>query len=136
MLGLIRVRVACGAAWSRSSNEVPRHRGPCRAKDDDVVCEVVDGGKPWGSISLVDDNDDEFSLAEIERFIARVVTTVTDNLWPDELTDPWPLCPTHRDHPLQPGMVNGRASWRCLQDDATVVPVGELSPVSGSPPFL
>lgn len=29
--------------------------------------------------------DDEFSLSEVELFVARVVTNVTDDLWPDGL---------------------------------------------------
>lgn len=93
--------------------------------DDGVVCEVVDGEEHWGTITLAEDATDSFSHAEVEAFIASVVTNVTDNLWPDELTDPWPLCPAHEDHPLQPGLVGGQAVWRCLRGGA-VVAVGEL----------
>ena len=101
--------------------EVAVHRS-----EDGMVCEVIDGGQAWGAITLVEDEADAFSHAEVEAFIASVVTNVTDNLWPDELTDPWPLCPAHGDHPLQPALVGGQAVWRCLRG-GPVVPVGELS---------
>ena len=93
--------------------------------DVGTVCEVVDGGQLWGAIALAENASDLFSHAEVEAFIASVVTNVTDNLWPDELTDPWPLCPAHRDHPLQPGLVGGQAVWRCMRG-GTIVAVGEL----------
>ena len=78
-----------------------------------------------GTIAVAEDAGDSFSHAEVEAVIASVVTNVTDNLWPDELTDPWPLCPAHGDHTLQPGLAGGQAVWRCLRGGA-VVPVGEL----------
>ncbi len=47
---------------------------------EDVVCEVLDAEDPWGYVSLVEDFDDELSVAEIEEFITGVVTNITDNL--------------------------------------------------------
>jgi len=104
-----------------------------RSDEDEMVCEVGDGGVPWGEIILDATEDDEFSPSEIESFIARAVTDIADNLWPDELVDPWPLCPVHPDHPLQPGLVHRRASWRCLRDNRTVVVIGELAAESTAP---
>jgi hypothetical protein len=98
-----------------------------RASDDGMVCEVSDGGDTWGAVSLLEDEADAFSHAEVESFVAAVVANVADNLWPDDLTDPWPLCPAHGDHPLQPGLVGGQAAWRCLHG-GPAVPMGELRP--------
>ncbi len=69
---------------------------------DHLVCEVLDGADAWGVVTIAG-CDDEFSSAEIEAVITRVVTYVTDNLWPDQLTDPWPRCPAHSDHPPATG---------------------------------
>jgi hypothetical protein len=52
---------------------------------------------------------------------------VADNLWPDELTDPWPHCPHDRNHPLHPRLRGGRAVWACLNDDSVAIPIGDLS---------
>ena len=30
--------------------------------------------------------------------MVEVASDVCDNLWPDDGTEPWPLCPEHRDH--------------------------------------
>ncbi|MGH9226878.1 MAG: hypothetical protein ACRD2W_24525 [Acidimicrobiales bacterium] len=83
--------------------------------------------------NLAEDDSDTFPDAEIEAFVAAVVTDVADNLWPDELTDPWPPCPAHGDHPLQPGLVGAQAVWRCLRGGPSV-PVGELGPMPGGGP--
>ena len=104
-----------------------------QSDDDEMVCEVDDGGVPWGEILLDATEDDEFSPSEVESFIARAVTDITDNLWPDDLVDPWPLCPVHLDHPLQPALVHRRAAWRCLRDNRTVVVIGELAGKSTPP---
>jgi hypothetical protein len=93
---------------------------------DGVGCEVIDAGEPWGTVMFAEDLEDTFSPAELERFIAAVVTDVTDNLWPDELVEPWPECPAHGDHPMHPGVIGGRAAWHCLQDGGPVVRIGEL----------
>lgn len=104
-----------------------------RSDDDEMVCEVGDGGVPWGEIILDATEDDEFSPSEVESFIARAVTDITDNLWPDDLVYPWPLCPSHLDHPLQPALLQGRASWQCLRDNRTVVVIGDLVGKSTTP---
>ncbi len=98
-----------------------------RSPDGTMICGVVDGGQSWGEIELGPcEDDDEPSDDDVEHAVASVVENVADNLWPDELTDPWPLCPTHRDHPLQPRLVGDVASWRCLRDPRIAVRVGEL----------
>jgi hypothetical protein len=97
-----------------------------RASSDGVGCEVLDAGEPWGTVMFAEDLEDSFSPAELERFIAAVVTDVTDNLWPDEIVDPWPICATHGRHPMHPGVIGGRAVWHCLQDAGPVVRIGDL----------
>ncbi len=51
---------------------------------DHLVCEVLDGADAWGVVTLAGYADDEFSSAEIEAVITRVVTYVTDRLWPGD----------------------------------------------------
>lgn len=61
-----------------------------------------------------------------QKAILRIAENIADNLWPDEWIDPWPLCPGHRDHPLQPRMSAGRASWVCRRDPSIAVEIGTL----------
>src|SRR5205823_6306951 len=35
--------------------------------------------------------------ADGEDLLLSVAEFLCDNMWPDELTDPWPRCPAHRD---------------------------------------
>jgi len=96
---------------------------------DDLWCEVY-GDDYWGGFSdswLDGEAEEPWSERDVERLLAHVAEQVGDNLWPDELTDPWPLCPVHGDHPLQPGIVSNRAVWQCLRDEAFVVRIGELT---------
>lgn len=39
--------------------------------------------------------------------VVSIAQEIADNFWPDELTDPWPLCPAHRDPPLHPSVTRG-----------------------------
>jgi hypothetical protein len=89
-------------------------------------CEVIGDG-PWGGFS--DDFFDEeepWTPYDVERLLVHVTQQVCDNLWPDELTDPWPLCPAHPDHPLQPRLSEGRASWVCSRDSMIAFDIGRL----------
>ncbi len=98
-------------------------------KDDDGLwmCRVNNGSEHWGEASTwFDEHDDDLSQEEAERLLADITFNVADNLWPDELTDPWPLCPLHGDHPLNPRFTAGRAAWVCLRDAGVVIPVGAL----------
>lgn len=99
------------------------------AKDEEGVwmCRVEDGVELWGEVGTWFEDDDDLSSAEAERLLAEATFNVADNLWPDELTDPWPRCPGHGDHPLQPQFVSGRGVWRCLHDTNIVIPVGSLA---------
>jgi hypothetical protein len=86
---------------------------------------VRDVDQSWGEVdSNVD--DDALSPSEVEAEAARLAVDIFDNLWPDELTDPWPLCPAHGDHPLDPAMAEGKASWSCRLDPSVTVTIGEL----------
>jgi len=42
-----------------------------------------------------------------------------------ELGSRWPSCPRHP-HSLEPGMVDGRATWRCSIDQAIATPIGRI----------
>ena len=95
--------------------------------DGDWTCEVQEGGLVWGSIGTWPDTDDDPSASQREEFLVWIAAEVADNLWPDDLTEPWPACPRHRDHPLNPSVVRGRASWVCDRDASVAVPIGDLT---------
>ncbi len=96
------------------------------------VCRVEDGVLHWGD-AVTNFDDDGHSYGDTEWILAEVTLEVEDNLWPDALTDPWPLCPRHGDHPLQAQFVANQAVWLCLRDSSVMVPVGALGG-SSSPP--
>jgi hypothetical protein len=85
----------------------------------------------WGSSAEFDwfgDELDEVDLegVDFETFVETAALEIADNLWPDELVDPWPLCPQHRDHPLQVALQLGTAAWVCLREPTTAIRVGDL----------
>ena len=90
------------------------------------MCVVTEADVERGRTITWFETGDELSSPEAENLLASVVFDVADNLWPDELTDPWPLCPRHHDHPLQVKLRHGRAAWVCNRDSETAVRVGEL----------
>lgn len=96
-----------------------------RTSDGWWSCDVR-ADESWGSVG-----DDYFDESEPdvsdEGLVVHVVEQVVDNLWPDDPTDPWPRCPTHRDHPLHPRISRGEAAWTCLHDPATSVRIGDLT---------
>ena len=82
----------------------------------------------WGGVAdWVIDPDEDVPTRDIELGIARAASDIADNLVPDEVTGPWPRCPTHGDHPLQPQLFNGRASWVCLREALAVAKIGALA---------
>lgn len=84
---------------------------------------VVSDG--WYGEGVWVDEDDALGPNQAEEFIAETAWSLVDNGWPDEET--WPVCPTHRDHPLQVRMHRGSARWVCTQDSgATAFTLGEL----------
>ena len=91
---------------------------------DDSGQLAVRGGLS-GVAGLVIDSDDELTDADVEKATALAMEDVADNLWPDTQL-PWPPCPSHRDHPLQPKLVRGRARWICLRGDDFDIPIGRL----------
>jgi len=72
------------------------------------------------------EEDDDLSPAEAERLLADITFNVAYNLWPDEATDPWPLCPLHGGPPLNPGMADGIAASVRSHDPSVAIPVGAL----------
>lgn len=98
-------------------------------RDDDGswLCGVDEGPESWGEADTWFNEDGDLSAADAERLLADVTFKVADNLWPDELTDPWPPCPAHGEHPLNPGCAAGIASWVCPHDSGVVIPVGSLA---------
>ncbi|HET7488813.1 MAG TPA: hypothetical protein VFJ85_12865 [Acidimicrobiales bacterium] len=97
------------------------------AQDEDAMaCHVSDGDSPWGAVSTWVDAEDELLDVEIEELLASITEDVADNLWPDGLTEPWPPCPRHGDHPLHPAVVRERAAWACRQDERIAIVIGSL----------
>ncbi len=94
--------------------------------EDGVVCVVSNNGTQWGSVSTSISEDDDVPAEAAELALVAIAQDVADNLWPDELTDGWPVCPQHETHPLQPNIIRGRASWTCSRDDDVAVPIGML----------
>ena len=82
----------------------------------------------WGSSVEFDwFGDDLYEVdlegADIETFVETAAFHIADNMWPDELVDPWPLCPQHRDHLLQVRLHLGTAAWVCLREPTTAIRV-------------
>jgi len=95
--------------------------------DDDGVyeCEVLLEGGGWRSSYSA---WDEVVVEDgIEKLIAHVAEDIADNWWPDEMTEPWPVCPRHSDHPLQPRFQRDGAYWVCRQDPSVAIRIGTLS---------
>jgi hypothetical protein len=94
---------------------------------DGLVSVDVNHWGTGGEIDLgVDVDEVDYTRAETERFVEAVVFLVADNVWPDELMEPWPPCPEHADHPLQVSVHLGQAAWVCLRDPKIAIPVGTL----------
>lgn len=94
--------------------------------DGTWVCHIDEDGVYWGHVTTSFHDEDDLSPTELERLLADVTVDVADNLWPDDSTDSWPVCPRHGDHPLQVRFVDGLAEWVCLQDRSVAIPVGDL----------
>jgi hypothetical protein len=91
-----------------------------------MTCQVSDGGSCWGTVGTWVDPGDDLADSEFEELLVSIAEDIADNLWPDELTDPWPPCPQHGDHPLHPGVVRGRAAWACRRDGRVAIVIGNL----------
>jgi hypothetical protein len=90
----------------------------------DEIINMFVGDGCYGEGTWVD-QEDELGAKEAEEFIAETAASLVDNGWPDE--DTWPVCPTHRDHPLQVRMLRGSASWLCTKNNgATAFTLGQL----------
>jgi len=64
------------------------------------------------------------AVAEIAGIVQEVVIK---ELWRSDLPASWPPCPLHPNgHPLEAGVVAGRAFWRCPKSSAAVVEIGSL----------
>lgn len=61
----------------------------------------------------------------VEQARADLATSICENDF-DEVLEPWPRCPVHRDHPLNPRMRSGRAVWACDNGADIAIPIGEL----------
>ena len=114
-------------AWTRLRHDLATHfDGPTVTFRRDGV----DGWIEWEGTARGFRFDDETrSPQEIELDVVDLADIVCAQLWPEGVTDPWPPCPQHRDHPLQPRLRRGRAVWSCLRDGSVSVEIGSL----GSP---
>jgi hypothetical protein len=90
------------------------------------LLELREGPHTWGAIGTWVAEDDVLGVHDAERITADLVEDAVNNLWPDEDVEPWPACPAHPDHPLQFGIVGGRASWYCSQEAGPSCPLGSL----------
>jgi hypothetical protein len=64
--------------------------------------------------------------ADRQSGILSIAWNISYNLWPDEWMDPWPACPVHGDHPLEPEIWRGKAAWVCLHDKSVARLIGSL----------
>ena len=80
------------------------------------------GGTAW----WLTDAGDLYDGGDSEDLLLSVAEFLCDNMWPDELTDPWPRCPAHHDHALNLGRAWGLASWTCADDPTAAVTIGDL----------
>jgi hypothetical protein len=103
---------------------------PLRDDEGLWIIDVRDGGERWGWLGGWADDDLGPSASEYQEFTYEIACQIADNLWPDELTEPWPLCPAHQDHPLQPALIGKRAHWACYKDDSVRTPIGALANTS------
>lgn len=80
---------------------------------DPSVAEVTisEVGASWGGVQVE-------LWSGLEEAIDAVTGQVCDNAWPDERTDPWPACPEHGDHSLEPRLQRGLAVWGCAESVA------------------
>ncbi|MGH9225220.1 MAG: hypothetical protein ACRD2W_15885 [Acidimicrobiales bacterium] len=77
----------------------------------------------FDSVGEVDEPLDE---GDRQSAILSIAWNISYNLWPDEWTDPWPACPMHGDHPLEPEMWRGKAAWVCVHDKSVGRLIGSL----------
>jgi hypothetical protein len=77
----------------------------------------------FDSVGLIEKPVEE---ADRQSAILSIAWNIAYNLWPDEWTDPWPACPVHGDHPLEPEMWRGTASWVCAHDRSVGRSIGSL----------
>jgi hypothetical protein len=91
-------------------------------------------GQSWGSVGVRFEPDDptELSAHKAQQELTLAYQSVIDNVWPYDDTDPWPLCPKHGDHPLQPRLLSDVGSWVCRLDDSVAVPLGSLEIIAGT----
>jgi len=93
------------------------------AEDGEWWYSVFDAMATFDSVGLIEEPPTE---ADRQDAILSIAWHIAYNMWPDEWTDPWPVCPAHRDHPLEPEMRKGKASWVCLREQRVCLPIGSL----------
>ena len=78
-------------------------------------------GDGWSSASVVFDPADTTPA----QATARLAGDIPD-LDFEPVTEPWPRCPVHGDHPLYPQVRQERAVWACRWGGGAVIAVGSL----------
>jgi hypothetical protein len=96
----------------------------------DVVVDFTDPGdlqywyRPWDGSSrgssLMLDEDGE---AATVRLADLIQDDALEELWGTA----WPTCPGHN-HPAQPSLQDGRATWVCPRSHRPLAPIGDLAP--------
>ncbi len=93
------------------------------AEDGEWWYRTFDAMATFESVGFVEAPTNEVDRQEA---ILSIAWNIAYNLWPDDWTDPWPVCPSHGDHSMEPEMWRGKASWVCSRDRSTGAPIGSL----------
>ena len=91
---------------------------------------IEDTDEGWGEAGWEGWLDAPLTESELEEAVCSLASQVADSCWPDDWTDPWPVCPRHQQHPLHPGLRDGVAVWECRQDHRTSIRIGTLRPAN------
>jgi len=70
-----------------------------RNGDGDTEWLLKEADGKGASMSALILEDDELSTLQVERLVVEIADSLAGSLWPDDVTTPWPGCPTAPDHP-------------------------------------
>lgn len=64
---------------------------------------------------------------QVEPDLVSIAAALQDSAFFDDDPDPWPRCPIHGTHSLQPSLKASQGFWACPTDGAPVVTIGKLA---------